>query len=114
MDQGQGSLLTGDLDESSPLYRKLLLDKKENTDDYHDNPLTVAPKPGFCLKTLSEKEEKIFINICTSEIVLKPKDVTEDELRKILESEDAVKFRVPMAISLPHNELDKSGKGKFG
>ncbi|XP_013387850.2 PIH1 domain-containing protein 1 [Lingula anatina] len=41
----------------------------------------------------------------------KPKDITEEDLIKVLESEDPTAFRVPMSLGEPHAEIDKSGKG---
>lgn len=73
--------------------------------------VSVVPKPGFCLKTQSDKKEKIFINICQSENVPDPNDLSDDELIKLLESEDPTGYRIPMSIGEPHAEIDKSGKG---
>ena len=109
------TLLTGEVDSASFLYKKLLFDPKDNfgqsINDQESN--LVAPKPGWCLKTKSENGDKVFVNICTSELVLKPKDLTEDEVRKIVESEDPTKFRIPMGIGEPHKEKDKSNEGIF-
>ncbi|XP_065647211.1 PIH1 domain-containing protein 1 isoform X2 [Hydra vulgaris] len=106
------SLLTGEVDSSSFLYKKLLFDYKDNfgqTNNDQEYNL-VTPKPGWCLKTNVDSGEKVFINICTSDLVLKPKDLTENEVRKIVESEDPTKFRIPMGIGEPHKEKDKSDK----
>ncbi|KAH9525176.1 PIH1 domain-containing protein 1 [Bulinus truncatus] len=71
----------------------------------------IKPNPGMCMKTRTVNGEKVFINICYSENVPEPKDLTDDELLKVLESEDPTKFRIPMSIGEPHAELDKSGEG---
>ncbi|KAI8791638.1 PIH1 domain-containing protein 1 [Biomphalaria glabrata] len=73
--------------------------------------VVIKPCPGMCMKTRTVNGEKVFINICYSENVPEPKDLTDDELLKVLESEDPTKFRIPMSIGEPHAELDKSGGG---
>ncbi|XP_076445788.1 PIH1 domain-containing protein 1-like [Babylonia areolata] len=75
-------------------------------------PVTrITPTPGFCVKLKSAGDEKIFFNICQSDKVPPTKDLTDDELLKILESDDMSQFRIPMCIGEPHAELDKSGGG---
>lgn len=103
--------LGGGIDENSPLYKTLFF-KSQSADT--KNPLescVVTPKPGWCIKTRDKKNKKVFLNICTSELVLKPKDLPENEVRKIIESEDPTKFRIPMGIGELHKEKDKSGEG---
>ncbi|KAK3098228.1 hypothetical protein FSP39_017404, partial [Pinctada imbricata] len=73
--------------------------------------LKVFFSSGFCLKTKKEGGEKVFINVCQSESVPQAKDITEEELLKLLDSDDPFGFRVPMSIGEPHAELDKSGQG---
>lgn len=55
------------------------------------------------------------MNICTSSEVNAPKDITEQELLKIIEQSDpenaAFQFRVPMSIGEAHAELDNAGVG---
>ena len=41
------------------------------------------------------------------------KDLTDDELLKVLESDDVTQFRIPMCIGEPHAEVDKSKATKF-
>ena len=76
------------------------------------------PEPGFVLKTKTVKNEKIFINICKSSLIVAPKDISEDELLKIINNQNqseienaAFNFRIPMSLGEPHNELDNSGNG---
>ncbi|XP_068632730.1 PIH1 domain-containing protein 1-like [Battus philenor] len=70
----------------------------------------VKPKPGFCVKTFTKPEnKKIFVNICITEAIPCPRDVTNQELMKILNSEDPSSYRVPMSIGEGRTELDKSG-----
>ena len=36
-----------------------------------------------------------------------PRDIPDDELLKLLESDDPSGFRIPMSLGEPHAELDK-------
>ncbi|KAF4520024.1 hypothetical protein B566_EDAN007172 [Ephemera danica] len=66
--------------------------------------------PGVCVKTRDASGTgKIFVNLCTSEDLPAPPDVSDDELALILDSEDTTKYRVPMCLGEPRNEPDKSG-----
>jgi len=90
----------------------------------------ILPQPGFCMKTVKVPEgtnpwvnsggwpdgaEKIFLNICYSEKLPDPPDISEEKLVELLQvtedAEGAEGFRVPMSLGEPHAELDKSGKG---
>lgn len=108
-------MLEPDADETEALMKKLLL--QSGLQDGGTNPnnkvpfTTVVPRPGFCVKTKKENGEKIFINICQADNVPQPKDITEEDLLELLESEDPFGFRVPMSIGEPHAEIDKSGHG---
>ena len=105
------NFLAGDIDEDSILFQKLLVDNPENNNEPESK--LVAPKPGWCIKTWLKDGNKLFVNICTSELVLKPKDLSEDEVRRIVEKDDPTKFRVPMGIGEAHKEHDKEGKGFY-
>ena len=37
-----------------------------------------------------------------------PKDISEEELVRVIESEDPTGYRVPLSLGEPHAELDKS------
>ncbi|XP_069974342.1 PIH1 domain-containing protein 1 isoform X1 [Penaeus vannamei] len=71
---------------------------------------TIKPKPGICVKTRNEDKKKVFINVCTSEAIPAPEDITDQELIAILESDKPSDFRVPMSIGQLHEEKDKSGE----
>lgn len=102
------------------LYQKLILqaaaagglDVPGALDGNQEQPVysKVQPEPGFCIKTRDEKGSKIFINICKTDGVPPAKDITDEELAKVLES-DEPDYRVPMSIADPHAEVDKGGKG---
>lgn len=78
------------------------------------NRKSFLPVPGFCLKTKTSKSEKVFLNICKSEEITPPKDITEEELIKLIEQQDAAdaafQFRVPMSLGEPHTELDNAAE----
>ena len=112
MSTDQENYIGGGIEEGSKLFDKLLLDSVKHPNEQNEpESKSVAPKPGFCLKTTTENGEKVFVNVCSSEDVLKPKEISEEELKEIWISGDATKFRIPMAIGDVHKETDKSGKG---
>lgn len=71
----------------------------------------VVPLPGFCVKLKMSDGEKVFINVCHSDNVPPAVDLTEDELLKVLESDDLTQFRIPMSLGEPRAEMDRSGGG---
>ena len=79
--------LLGGVDESGPLFQKLMLERTKSGEEEKE-PLSkrVAPHPGWCLKTWFKSGEKLFVNVCTSDAVLKPKDLSEEEVREIYEA----------------------------
>ncbi|XP_028412147.1 PIH1 domain-containing protein 1-like [Dendronephthya gigantea] len=101
--------------ENEEFYKNLLLslekDGHNTAPTTNDNGKFILPKAGFVIKTKNEKNEKIFMNILSSEELPSPKDITETELQKLLEDPDATQFKIPLALGDPHAETDKSGKG---
>lgn len=69
----------------------------------------VVPSPGLCVKTFTPEGDKVFVNICHTTHIPAPKDVTDQELIAILESEDPSSYRIGMSIADEHKEPDKSG-----
>ncbi|XP_063375800.1 PIH1 domain-containing protein 1-like [Cydia fagiglandana] len=70
----------------------------------------VKPRPGFCVKTFTKPDnKKVFVNICLTEAIPSPRDITNDELMQILSSEDPSSYRVPMSIGEGRTEPDRSG-----
>lgn len=81
-------------------------------DDKDKNYKTVEPTPEFCIKTKSaDGKTKIFLNMCTADHIPSPKDISDQELIALLDSEDPSRFRVPMSLGEPHAEVDKGGNG---
>ncbi|XP_017782328.1 PREDICTED: PIH1 domain-containing protein 1 [Nicrophorus vespilloides] len=73
-------------------------------------PKLVKPSPGMCLKTKDVKTgKKMFMNICVTEEIPAPKDISETELERIVSSEEMSDFRVPMSIGEIHVEQDNKG-----
>ncbi|KAI6660521.1 PIH1 domain-containing protein 1 [Oopsacas minuta] len=71
--------------------------------------INILPTPVFCLKTkLNNTNDKIFINVCTSDQMKKPPDVTDEELIKIIRTQDCSQYRVPLSLGEPRTELDRS------
>lgn len=62
---------------------------------------------GMCVKTRDDQKKKVFINVCTSDAIPAPEDISDRELITILESDAPSDFRVPMSIGQPHQEKDK-------
>ncbi|XP_026465543.1 PIH1 domain-containing protein 1-like [Ctenocephalides felis] len=67
----------------------------------------VKPSPGLCVKTHTIPDnKKVFVNICQTDAVPPPKDITTDELLDILGSMDADSYKIPMSIGEPKNDID--------
>lgn len=104
--------------ENEDFYKNLLLGAAKDTPsscsiptlDSTDGTL-IVPQPGFVIKTKDEKDEKIFLNICSTDELPAPKDISEGELTKLIDDVDAMNFRVPIGLGNPHAEIDKNGKG---
>ncbi|XP_072282802.1 PIH1 domain-containing protein 1 [Pyxicephalus adspersus] len=110
------SLLSAEMNAEmeEALYEQMLLKAKQEIQNWLPNPPVskqIRPQPGFCIKTRTSKNEKIFINICKSNKIPAPPDLSEQELVSILESDDPSGYRVPMSIGEPHVEVDNSGSG---
>lgn len=70
----------------------------------------VKPRPGFCVKTFTKPDnKKVFVNICLTEAIPCPRDITDEELMQILNSDDPSSYRVPMSIGEGRTEQDKAG-----
>lgn len=66
---------------------------------------------GICVKayTLIDNE-KCFVNICQSEGIPPPEDISVDQLTEILSSETPSTYKIPMSITELRKTDDKSGK----
>ncbi|KAL5477926.1 hypothetical protein EMCRGX_G024783 [Ephydatia muelleri] len=70
----------------------------------------VIPEAGFCVKTVTDKGEKVFVNICQSEQLPTPKDITDEQLLALLESGDPSQYRISLSLGEPHREKDNAGQ----
>lgn len=92
-------------------YTKLLLEETRKLKNAPLDSVEFVPKPGYVMKLRNKKEEKVFINICTSEKVPAAKNVSDEELVEVLQSVDPTQYRVPMSLGEPHVEVDNRGQG---
>jgi hypothetical protein len=70
----------------------------------------VRPYPGMCIKAFKKGEkQKFFINICHTTEIPAPKDISESELHKLIENQNATDFKVPLSVTKPRIGKDKSG-----
>ncbi|KAG5674809.1 hypothetical protein PVAND_004756 [Polypedilum vanderplanki] len=70
----------------------------------------VRPFPGLCLKAFKKgTKHKFFINICHTDEIPAPKDITETELHKLIENQNATDFKVPLSVTKPRDCKDKNG-----
>lgn len=65
---------------------------------------------GLCLKAYKVgSKEKFFINICHTSEIPGPKDIDESALHKLIETQNATEFKVPLSVTKPRKGKDKSG-----
>ncbi|KAM9780266.1 PIH1 domain-containing protein 1 [Neosynchiropus ocellatus] len=108
------SLLQSELElqQQEELYHQLLLQTMGNVPSENPESKLIRPQPGMCVKTQSIKDnQKVFVNICQSNSVPPPPELSTEELVDLLQSEDPSGFRVPMSLGEPHTELDNSSQG---
>uniref|UniRef100_A0A1A7YL95 PIH1 domain-containing protein 1 n=1 Tax=Iconisemion striatum TaxID=60296 RepID=A0A1A7YL95_9TELE len=108
------SLLSSELElqQQEELYQQLLLQTMGKLQTEAPESKVIRPQPGMCVKTFSEADkEKIFINICHSNSVPPPPELTREELTELLQSEDPSGYRVPMSLGEPHAEVGNNSQG---
>ncbi|XP_073350410.1 PIH1 domain-containing protein 1 isoform X1 [Pagrus major] len=108
------SLLNSELElqQQEELYQQLLLQTMGKMSTENSDSKVIRPQPGMCVKTLSEPgKQKVFVNICQSNSVPPPPELSRDELVELLQSEDPSGFRVPMSLGEPHTEIDNNSQG---
>ncbi|ENN75877.1 hypothetical protein D910_06202 [Dendroctonus ponderosae] len=65
---------------------------------------------GICVKSKEVGTDvKVFVNICTTDAIPPPKNISESELQEYIDSDDSSEFRVPMSIGEVRTEQDKKG-----
>nr|XP_019528334.2 PIH1 domain-containing protein 1 [Aedes albopictus] len=71
----------------------------------------VKPLPGFCIKAFrKDTREKFFINVCQTDGIPAPEDITEDQLMAILNDGSPSSFKIPMSITQPRFMKDHVDK----
>ncbi|XP_069005967.1 PIH1 domain-containing protein 1 isoform X2 [Embiotoca jacksoni] len=108
------SLLSSELElqQQEELYQQLLLQTMGRMQTENPVSKVIRPEPGICVKTILEPgKQKIFINICQSNSVPPPPELSREELVELLQSEDPSGYRVPMSLGEPHIEVDNSSQG---
>ncbi|XP_008328944.1 PIH1 domain-containing protein 1 isoform X2 [Cynoglossus semilaevis] len=107
------SLLNSELElqQQEELYQQLLLQSVGKLQSESPSSKVIRPKPGICVKTVLEgNKEKVFVNICQSNSVPPPPDLSREELVELLQSEDPSGYRVPMSLGEPHSEVDNNSQ----
>ncbi|GBG32196.1 Protein kintoun [Hondaea fermentalgiana] len=71
-----------------------------------DEGVRIVPKAGFVIKTRTDKDEKIFINVCQSEAIQKT------SMRKQLAEDGSEQegLHVPLSLGPPREDRDNAGK----
>lgn len=62
---------------------------------------------GFCVKTKTSIADKVFINICHTDEVPPPEDISDNQLLEVLSSDEPSSYRLPISIGDLHMEADK-------
>lgn len=109
-------LLTGESEAEKEALIKDFIDmygapSAQPNPEQQANYKTVHPTAEFCIKSKSEDGSKVFLNMCTAEHIPTPKDISDQELVALLDSDDPSGYRVPMSLGEPHAEVDRTGNG---
>lgn len=70
--------------------------------------IIIHPSPGVCIKTKTDAGEKVFLNICTTNKIPPPEDISEETLISLLDQETPA-YSIPMSIGEERLEPDKGG-----
>lgn len=75
----------------------------------------IKPYPGLCIKTKEVgTDQKIFINLCKTDAIPPPRDISETEVISIIETEflqdKECDFKVPMSIGATRIEMDSKNE----
>ncbi|XP_049599916.1 PIH1 domain-containing protein 1 [Syngnathus scovelli] len=101
-----------EIEQQEDLYQQLLAQSLENMQTANPDSKVIRPQPGICVKTTSEAgKKKVFVNICQSNLVPPPPEISKEKLLDLLQLEDPSGYRVPMSLGEPHTELDNNSQG---
>ncbi|XP_036147366.1 PIH1 domain-containing protein 1 [Monomorium pharaonis] len=107
-----------EIDDSIRTKNLLLFDRDRDTlnqqmDEFMkqlDTPsILVQPIPGVCVKTKTVNGDKVFVNICTSDKIPPPEDISDTKLFQLI-NDEVPAYTIPMSIGSERMEVDKSGK----
>ncbi|XP_077354630.1 PIH1 domain-containing protein 1 isoform X1 [Festucalex cinctus] len=98
--------------QQEDIYQQLLAQTIGNMQTATPDSRVIRPQPGICVKTTSEPgKQKVFVNICQSNVVPPPPELSKEKLLDLLQLEDPSGYRVPMSLGEPHTELDNNSQG---
>ncbi|XP_058505607.1 PIH1 domain-containing protein 1-like [Solea solea] len=98
--------------QQEELFKRLLLQTVGKTLTVNPDAKLIRPQPGMCVKTVSEPDRhKVFVNICQSNSIPSPPQLSKEKLVELLQSEDTSSYRVPMSLGEPHTEVDNRSQG---
>ncbi|XP_061556159.1 troponin T, slow skeletal muscle isoform X3 [Phycodurus eques] len=101
-----------ELQQQEDLYQQLLSQTLGNMQTANPDSKVIRPQPGICVKTTSERgKQKVFVNICQSNMLPSPPEISREKLLDLLQSEDPSGYRVPMSLGEPHTEVDNNSQG---
>ncbi|KAF5296658.1 hypothetical protein FQR65_LT10198 [Abscondita terminalis] len=104
--------------DSTIVEKNLIITKNEDEEEFNklitsgDNYLSklIKPIPGFCIKTKEVGTDvKVFVNICQTDAIPPPEDLSEEELERLCRTDGPCNFRIPLSIGEIRNESDKKG-----
>ncbi|KAG5330846.1 PIHD1 protein, partial [Acromyrmex heyeri] len=106
-----------EVDDSIKAKNLLLFDKDKDAlsqmdklmEQFDSTPsILVQPTPGICVKTRTVNREKVFVNVCTSDKIPPPDDISDAKLLELL-NDEVPAYVIPMSIGFERMEADKSG-----
>ncbi|XP_039305734.1 PIH1 domain-containing protein 1 isoform X2 [Solenopsis invicta] len=108
-----------EVDDSIRTKNLLLFDKDRDTlnqqmDEFMKqldttSSILVQPIPGICVKAKTVNNDKVFVNVCTSDKIPPPEDISDTRLLELIDDEVPA-YTIPMSIGFERMEMDKSGK----
>ncbi|KAG8034197.1 hypothetical protein G9C98_001281 [Cotesia typhae] len=105
-----------EVDESIITNNLLLPENKQQDEDLNsllksfESPASVTfkPHPGVCIKAKTDKNEKVFINLCHTKEIPAPEDLTDIEFENMLK-EEPPSWSIPMSVGYERFESAKDG-----
>lgn len=75
----------------------------------------IKPYPGLCIKTWdSSANQKVFINLCKTDAIPPPREISESEVQSMMESEiyeeEEYDFKIPMSIGAMRSDVNSKNE----